>query len=279
MASTAFKTVYREEFVASFEERMSFLRSTTTLNSGTNGNTAIFLVAGSGGATAVTRGANGLIPARNDDQTQNTCTLTEWHDLPQKTGFTVDLGQSDQRRMMQMTSMGVINRKIDDQILTELNTATNDTGSATTASLALVMKAKVILGVNEVPVQEEDNMFGVISPAMDGYLMQVPAYTSADYVEVKPFAGPARRFRRWAGINWIIHPNVPGVGTNAEKCFIYHRAAIGHAVAMSGTDSVVGYNEEQAYHYVRTSTYMGSKLLQNSGVCVINHDGSAFAAS
>jgi hypothetical protein len=43
------------------------------------GNTATFLVADSGGATATTRGANGLIVARADDLTQTSATLQEWH--------------------------------------------------------------------------------------------------------------------------------------------------------------------------------------------------------
>jgi hypothetical protein len=43
------------------------------------GNTATFLVADSGAATAVTRGVNGLIPARADNLTQTSATLVEWH--------------------------------------------------------------------------------------------------------------------------------------------------------------------------------------------------------
>jgi hemin uptake protein HemP len=41
--------------------------------------------------------------------------------------------------------------------------------------------------------------------------------------------------------------------------------------------SPVGYDEEQDYSWARASAFMGSKLLQNSGVVVITHDGSAYA--
>jgi hypothetical protein len=278
MASTAFQTIYRQEFVASFEERASLLRSACTTAANITGNSAVFLVAGSGGATAVTRGVNGLIPARSDDLTQNSCALTEWHDLPQRTGFNIESSQGDGRRIMQENSMGVINRKIDSQIIAELDTATQDTGAAAPFSLALVAKAIAILGNAEVPIQEEDNMFGVITPAAHAYLMQIPAFTSADYVEVKPFAGPVRRFRRWFGVNWIVHPNLSGVGTAAEECYLFHRSAIGHA-ANKDVRVAVGRDEEQDYTWARTSIYMGAKLLQNTGVVNINHDGSAFAAS
>jgi hypothetical protein len=44
-------------------------------------------------------------------------------------------------------------------------------------------------------------------------------------------------------------------------------------------DTNIGYDGEQAYSWCRVSAHMGSKLLQNSGVVQMLHDGSAFAAS
>lgn len=79
MAESAAQTQYRQEIVATFEEGMSWLRQTTVTEAVIKGNQATFLVAGSGGATATTRGINGLIPARADDMTQTTATLVEWH--------------------------------------------------------------------------------------------------------------------------------------------------------------------------------------------------------
>ena len=79
MAESAPQTQYRQELVAEFEEGLSWLRGTTVMEAMIKGNQATFLVGGSGGATAVTRGINGLIPARADNLTQLTATLTEWH--------------------------------------------------------------------------------------------------------------------------------------------------------------------------------------------------------
>jgi hypothetical protein len=89
MVDTAYQTQYRDEFIAAFEARATLLRETVTTEAVIKGNQAVFLVAGSGGETAKTRGANGLIPARNDDNNQNTVTLREWHDLVRKTGFNI----------------------------------------------------------------------------------------------------------------------------------------------------------------------------------------------
>jgi hypothetical protein len=79
MAESAPQTQYRQELIAEFEEGMSWLRRTTVTEAVIKGNQATFLVGGSGGASAVTRGINGLIPARADSLTQLTATLTEWH--------------------------------------------------------------------------------------------------------------------------------------------------------------------------------------------------------
>lgn len=276
MASTAAQTQYRQEFIAAFEQTSSLLKNACTNESVVKGNQAVFLVAGSNSATAVTRGVNGLIPARNDDLNQYTATLAEWHDLVQRTGFNIFESQGDARRIMQMTTMGVLNRKIDSDILTEMSNTTSNTGSTTTMSLTLVMKALSKLGNNAVPVEEEDNMFFVASPAALAYLMQVKEFANADYVDVKPFNGPARRYRRWAGFNWIIHPNISGKGTSSELLYAFHRSAIGHAVDRAGLQTAIGYQEEQDYSYARATTYMGTKILQNSGLVKVTHDGSAY---
>ena len=276
MADTAFQTQYRQELVAAFEEGMSWLRQTTVTESVIKGNQAVFLVGGSGGATAVTRGVNGLIPARADDLTQNTCTLVEWHDLVRKTRWNIFASQGDQRRLMQDTCRKVLNRRLDADCVAQLDTATATLGAAATFSLSVVAKACTTLGENEVPVEEVDNMWAVATPAVRGYIMQLPEATKIDYVEMKMLAGPARRVMRWAGFNWIFHPNLTGVGTSSEKCYFYHRDAIGSAFdSGEGMNTAVGYDEEQDYSYARCSSFTGAKLLQQTGIVQFLHDASA----
>lgn len=275
MVETAFQTQYRQEFIKGFEQRQALIRQTVTTEAVIQGNSAVFLVADSNDEEATTRGVNGLIPAKTDNLTQNTATLVEWHDLRRRTRFNIFASQGDGRRIMQMNSMAVINRKMDQDIITELNTATQDTGAAQTGNLALVMRALAILGNEEVPI--DGNISGVITPAMLAYLMQTPEFASADYVNNKPFSGQPMMFR-WANVNWIVHPKLPGKATAAEKCFMYHKDAIGHAVNVGDMSMGIGYDEEQDYSWARASVFMASKLLQNSGVVVLNHDGSAYVA-
>lgn len=278
MADTAFQTQYRQEYVAGFEQKVSMFRASSVDEAVIKGNTAVFLVADTGGAAAVTRGVNGMIPARTDNLTQNSCTLVEWHDKPRRTDFNIFASQGDGRRILQEGSIKVLNRKIDDLMIAELSTGTNDTGAATTASLALFAKAQAILGNADVDIEEEDNMFCAISPAARQYLMQIPEFTRSDYVDIKLLNGAYVKMKRWMGVNFFVSNRLSGRTTNAEKLLMWHRNSIGYAADTRGMDVAAGKNEEDDYYWARSSMYMGTKLLQNSGVVVINHDGSAIVA-
>ncbi len=278
MAATAFQTLYRQEFINGFEQRETLLRKTVTTDGIPKGNSFVFLIADSGGATTVSRGVQGLIPARNDNLTQQTLTLTEEHDLVRRTAFNIFASQSDGRRIMQETSMGVVNRRVDNQILTELANATQHAGSATaafTASLDFVMAAKTVLLNNQVPM--DNNISAVISPAFEAYLMQTKEFSNAMYVNNKPFENVQSMFR-WAGVNFIVYNVISGIGTAAELCYMYHKTAIGHAMDTKSIESLVGYMEEQDYSWARTTGYMGAKLLQTKGVVIMKHDGSKYTS-
>lgn len=281
--STAFQTQFREQMIDGFEVNQSLLRDVVTHEAVIKGNEATFLVSDSGGATAVTRGTNGMIPAREDNNTQYTATLVEWHDLARKTGFNIFASQGNQRALMQRTTMSVINRKIDSDIITALSSATVNTGGATTASETLCLRALTILQNNDVPW--DNNIFGLITPAFNAYLMQIDSYASSDYVDAKPMPSGGNvwtdkpKMKNWLGINWINHPGLPGAGSASAACYVFHRSAIGHAANTSGMDVALGYDEEQDYSYARCSIFMGSKILQNNGIVKITHNDSAFAAA
>ena len=221
-ADTAFQTQYRQEFIAGFEQHVSLLRDTVTTEAEIKGNTCVFLVADSGNAEATTRGVNGLIPARADNLTQNSCVLSEWHDLVRKTGFNVFASQGNQRAIMQMTSMGVINRKIDQQIITELNTGTVTAGgTGTIMTVSLFQNATVKLQNASVPW--DSRITFLCCPATLAYLEQAPEFTNAQYVDMRPYAGQEANWRdkpmayRWKNALIVSHPNLPGKGTTAES--------------------------------------------------------------
>ena len=81
----------------------------------------------------------------------------------------------------------------------------------------------------------------------------------------------------WYGVNWIVDAGLPGVGTASSSCFMYSRQAIGHACDNESVSTHVGYDEKNDKSWCRVSTYMGSKLLQNSGIVKMLHDDSALS--
>ncbi len=277
MAETAFQTQYRQEFVLGYERRQSKLRMTCTTEAVIKGSSAVFNVVDSGGASTSTRGVNGLIPANGNNNTQNTCTLTEQHSLFKATGFNIFASQGDQRALLQQNCMSPLNRKVDDQIVTELLTGTQYAGTTAEAlSLAKVAHARAILGNNNVPL--DGSVYGLISPAAHSFLLQVKEFADTDYVASKPLPNAPLEFF-WAGINWIVHTGLGNLGTNSEKCIVYHKSAIGHAMDTAGMDVDAGYDAEQQYSWSRASAFMGAKLLQNAGVVLIRHAGLAYAAT
>lgn len=286
MAETAFQIQYRQEFIAGFEQLISLLRRFMTTEAVIKGNQATFLVADSGGATAKTRGVNGLIPARGDNLSQPVATLVEWHDLVRKTDFNIFASQGNQRAIMQQTCIGVINRKIDSDIITELATSTVNIGAAVTSSTLRVLRAKTVLGNNDVPW--DGHISFVVTPATEAFMMGENDFSSRDFTMNGPFdaADPAWRdvpqSYRWIGMNWCVHPNLTGgggPGSATEETYMFHKSAIGHAYNADDMEARAGYDEEQDYSWARCSIYMGSQLLQGSGVCIVAHDGSSLAAA
>jgi len=270
---------YREEYIASFEQDYSLLKIGTVRETLIKGNQATFLVAGSGGASAVTRGSNGQIPYKTTSNTQYTATLVERHAPFEMTGFDIFANQGDQKRIMMKASQAVLHRDIDQTIIDVLDTATQTTGTAVTASLDLVAKARTILGNNEVDLTQEDKIFAVITPAFEAYMLQVKEFGSADYVEIKPFTGPPRRMRRWAGVNWMVHPNLTGGASSSESCYMWHSDALGHAANVAEMQVDAGYERKQQVSWTNATLYHGAVMLQNTGVVKMVHDGSAYVAS
>lgn len=281
MSDTAFQTMYRQEMIKGFEKRQSLVRRTTVTQAEINGNQAVFLVGDSGSATAVTRGVDGDIPTRPDNLNQNTATLKEWHDVPERTRFNLYASQGDGRRLMQETCQSVINRKIDDDIHTALATASVTWGSAAAATMILISKAKTKLG--NAFADQDAPVFALITPAFHAYLMTFNQFTSADYVSGAGFTSAdggkisMDKAFSWYGVNWIVDAALPGVGTSSATCFMYSQNAIGHACDTANLQTAVGYDDKNDKSWARCSTFMGSKLLQNSGVVKMLHDDSVYS--
>lgn len=280
MAETANQVLYRQELVKTFERRYASLEPRVTADGIASGSQFVFLINGSGSASAVTRGVNGRIPSRANDDTQVTLDMTEWHDKPQATRFNIFAGQAGARRRsaMQEESIAVLNRKADDLIIDALETSTQYAGvAAATLTVDKVMHAQTVVA-NSNAIMTANDMTGLLTPAAHAYLVQAKEIGSKDYVDAGPLPNMPTMFK-WAGITWMVHTGLPGIGTASERLFVFHRAAVGLGRNRDEMNVGAGYNEEDDYYFARASMFMGAKLLQNTGVCSIRHDGSGYAAT
>lgn len=282
MTSTP-QIMYVEEFVPIYEQMETLTRQTVNTAAIVKGLTATWVVDGSGTGAVVTRGSNGKIAARAQSVSQKSATLVEWHDKPTITSFEEFASQGSIRQSMIRTQVVKLNKQIDTEILAILATATvtaNTAASIATTGLFLRAAAKLAAGY----VANDGKVFAAVTPAAWHYLMQATEFANSQLVPAQPFA-PAGdmnqfknrpAFRDWGGIKFYVHPQL-SLFTASEKCYVYHSDAVGHAMNNNAPEVVVGKNEEEDYHFLRASMFTGATLLQNSGIVVVNHDGSALA--
>lgn len=279
MAVQAAITQFRQETVAQFEQKQSRLRMATTREMMRQGNVATFLVSGSNGDTATTRSTNGDIVFGGPQNAQVNITLAERHAAKELTGFDVFASQGDQAGGLRRMVQNIMRRDVDLTILAALAAATQDWGTGT-FDLKTVQGAIAILGNNQVEIDDEDNIFGVVSPSAWAYMLGISEFSNAQYVKIQPFASGAwQTYRRWAGVNWIMSPLVTGVGTSSELCYIWHRDALGWAGNLNEEAVYADYDKKQGKSWARAELYHNAGLLQNAGVIKITHDGSEFVAT
>lgn len=268
MALNPAMVTYREEFLAAFETNQTLLRDTVMTESLITGNQAIILVTAQAEAMKQ-RGVDGLIPASNEVDTQQTIQLTEMHHRTTVTNWDIFQGQADRRRIMQMRGINAANKEIDDNILTALSAATTTYGTTiTTSGLTLSVFTDIMqtLYANQVP--NDGGITCVWTPKMFARLLLLNQFTSSDWQSNQPMVtGP--QVVKWMGANHIMHPRLTGVGTSTATCYVYHKSAIAHAVDTAGVRTDIGYNGEHDYSYARHSIFHGSKVLQNAGVLKI----------
>ena len=281
--SVVAQTRYREDFVYAFERTKSVLLPTVRTDSEDRGGSLVFNIAGSGGRSAVTRGANGDIPPSDDSQTQVTVTFVEDHDLNEKTGFDIFRAQGNQLTLMRRNSLGVIHRKQDARIITALEGGTVDLGAIGTLGKTTANKIGAKLGNADAGTDDIGNIFCAVTPAAWMYLTDVTSFASADYVKfggespVEEGLPQLGRFKHWMGINWCQHGGLTGKGTSAATCLAWHKNAIGYAMSTMGVDAEIGYDRKNQKSWARASIFHGAVKLQNAGIVKFTHDDSAIS--
>lgn len=280
-AISAPMTQYATEFIKGYERGDSLLRSTVTTKVQKQGNKFVFLVTDSGDAKAQTRGLDGNLLGRSMNNNQIELTMSEWHDLPRKTGFNIFQSQHQGREDMYMTSYETINRTVEDQIMTELSAATTGpTATPTSDAVKLLIDGTTIMSGNNVPT-DDGELYAAVSAGFMRALLEDDAFSSADYVSMKKYddgVHSKKKMYSWNGINIFINTGIPGHASADETNFLYHKSAIGHCIDNENFNVTPGYNDEHGYSFIRCSAFTGAKLLQNGGVQKLKFIGNAASA-
>lgn len=278
MATEAIK--YRREFIGKFNQSVSLLNDRFTPESMDMGRSAVFDVTEVGGRMQQ-RSIDGRIPRTNVTDSQVTCTLYEYVKKFEVTDFEAFTSQSDERAKMNHRIMESVNQEHDYTILTELaNASTSFASTAAPITLETATKAIAKLAANSVPVNPNDVTF-IVSPYLEAKLQNIAGYTSADYVSSKPLESGGNQFtnqrkmKAWLGVGWIVHPNLPNVGTSSCTCYLVHRRALGLAVPTSSIKYSAGYDDQDHYHYASSTLKLGAKILQNTGILKFLHNDVA----
>ena len=282
--SIAQQVRYKEETIAAFERSKAIISPTLRNDAQDRGGQLVFLVAGSGGRSAVTRGANGEIPSADDSQTQVTLTFAEAHDKQVRTGFDIFKAQGDQISLMRRNNLAVIRRKQDAVCITALEGGTVDLGVVGSMNKTVANKISTRLRNANVGEDDNGNLFCLVSVAAWNLMTDITSFASADYVS---FGGQSPvtegvptfgRFKHWMGLNWASHPGLSGHGTSACTCLAYHRDAAGYAMSTMGLDAEMGYDGENQRSWTRASIFHAAVKLQNSGIVKFTHDDSGLSA-
>jgi hypothetical protein len=282
----AFIKQYEAEVHAVFQRRGGVLRPCVRTKDGVVGTSTTFQKIGTGTATVKAR--HGVITPMNQTHTALECSLSDFY-----AGDWVDrLDEAktniDERMALAQGGAWALGRKVDDQIITELDATTQTAVTITVTSAAAVRNGLILmveaLDANDVP--NDGQRFGALTARAWAYAMTVQQFASADYVGPNglPFTegSPIGRFKNFMGVLWTVHTGLPGAEGNSGKVFAWHKSAIGYATgahpsnmaSMSGAavSADITWHGDRAAHFVNHCMSGGAKLIDDTGVIEGNLD-------
>jgi len=287
--TTSFITSYEAKVHEVFQRMGSYLKSAVRVKDNVVGSTAVFQKIGKG--TATTKARHGTITPMNQTHTAPSCTLADfyagdWVDKLDEAKVNIN-----ERDALASGGAMALGRKCDDQITTVLDTTTQSTITLTVTSKATVLATAIQFAEaawnNDVP--NDGMVYAVVTPRYWSQLMTVDQFQNSDHVssEGQSFkSGPAigaAKWKDWMGIKWKMQTGLPGAGTATAKCFIWHKNAVGYAIAQSagnvaGNEAVaadITWHGDRAAWFVNHMMSGNAVMIDDTGVIEGNLDDTA----
>ena len=289
----AFITSYESRVHEVFQRKGSYLKSAVRVKDGVVGSTAVFQKIGKG--TATTKARHGTITPMNQAHTAHPVTLADfyagdWVDKLDEAKININ-----ERDVIASGGAMALGRKCDDQITTVLDTTSQAVVTLTVTSkpavLATALEFAEAAWDNDVP--NDGEVYCVVTPRYWSQLMTVEPFANSDYVgsdgqsfRSGAMIGPAK-WKEWMGVKWKMQTGLPGAGTATAKVFMWHKSAVGYAVAQSagnvaGNASVsadITWHGDRAAHFVNHMMSGNAVMIDDTGVIEGNLDDTTAIAT
>ena len=292
--TTSFITSYEAKVHELFQREGSYLKDAVRVKDNVIGSTAVFQTIAKG--TATTKARHGTITPMNQTHAAPSATLADfyagdWVDKLDEAKVNIN-----ERDAIASGGAKALGRKVDDQITTVLDTTTQTVITLTVTSKAAILATAIEFAEaawdNDVP--NDGMVYAVVTPRHWSQLMLNDQFSRGDWVGADgqsfkqgPAVGKAK-WKDWMGIKWKMQTGLPGAGTATAKCFIWHKMAIGYAVAQSagnvaGREAVaadITWHGDRAAHFVNHMMSGQAVLIDDTGVIEGNlNDTTAIATS
>lgn len=283
--TTAFVAQYESEVKHLFQREGGLLRATVRTKENVVGSSTTFQVIGKG--AAVTKARHGVITPMNVAHTAPQCTLSDFYAGDWVDKLDEAKIQHDERMALAQAGAWALGRKVDDQILTELDNTSQTTASWSVASKAAIENSFLnwIKAVDTLDVPNDGRRYGVLSAFAWAAAMKIDSFARMEYVgpDGLPFTqgAPIRRWKSWNGVLWTVHTGISGHGTATSKGFIWHRNAIGYATGAvpsnageqsNMVNADITWHGDRAAHFINQWMSGGAKLVDDTGVVECDFD-------
>ena len=273
--SVSVDQVFIKQFEAdvhlAYQQMGTKLRATVRSKSGVVVASTTFQTVGRG--TASTKSRHGIVPVMNLNHEPVECILQDYY-----AGDWVDALDElktnvDERRVVASAGAYALGRKTDELIISALDSATAAVGDYSAGlNKDLILSALEILNENDVP--DDGRRFAVVGVHQWNSLLSMDEFVSADYVgnDLPLVSGGATK--KWMGITWIMHNDLPLNTTDQRDCFIYHASSVGHACGQE-VKTDISWHGERAAHFISNSMSQGAVMIDAAGIVRIKCKDSA----
>jgi hypothetical protein len=268
----AFVKQYETDVHLSFQRKGSKLRNAVRAQNNIVGASTTFQRIGRGIATGKTR--HGEVPVMNLDHSNIEVTLQDRYAAEYIDKLDTLKFQHDERAAVIESGANALGRATDQFIIDALQTATaarNIGDYSTGLTRKLVLDTVESLNAQDVPF-DDGTVFGVVSAHAWGELMRIDEFSRSEWVGMdgQPWK-EGWMYRRWLGINWIVHTGLPLAAPDDRDLFVFHKSCVGHAIGAEVQTDITWQGTKAAW-FVNNMMSQGAGLIDQSGVVRIRVD-------